>query len=98
MTSTDIHAPHARVYVAPGELIAPEPAPPSTRGAWGWARAHLFGSVSQVLLTLFGALLVLAVVPPVLRFAEGGIVISHRLHTDSQAGDCLIQVAEPIDG
>ena len=33
-----------------------------------------------------------------LRFAEGGIVISHRLHTDSQAGDCLIQVAEPISG
>jgi predicted deacylase len=32
------------------------------------------------------------------RFAEGGIVISHRLHCDSQAGDCLIQVAEPIDG
>ena len=33
-----------------------------------------------------------------LRFAEGGIVISHRLHCDSQAGDCLIQVAEPIAG
>lgn len=33
-----------------------------------------------------------------LRFAEGGIVISHRLHCDSQAGDCLIQVAEPISG
>ncbi|HEV7245464.1 MAG TPA: succinylglutamate desuccinylase/aspartoacylase family protein [Shinella sp.] len=33
-----------------------------------------------------------------LRFAEGGIVISHRLHCDSQAGDCLIQVAEPITG
>ncbi|WFS26201.1 succinylglutamate desuccinylase/aspartoacylase family protein [Rhizobium rhododendri] len=32
-----------------------------------------------------------------LYFAEGGIVISHRLHCDSQAGDCLIQVAEPID-
>ncbi|MBY4611679.1 succinylglutamate desuccinylase/aspartoacylase family protein [Rhizobium sp. 9T] len=31
-----------------------------------------------------------------LRFAEDGIVISHRLHCDSQAGDCLIQVAEPI--
>ncbi|MFT3974052.1 MAG: succinylglutamate desuccinylase/aspartoacylase family protein [Amaricoccus sp.] len=31
-----------------------------------------------------------------LRFAEGGIVISHRLHCDSQAGDCLIQVADPI--
>ena len=33
-----------------------------------------------------------------LHFAESGIVISHRLNTDSQAGDCLIQVAEPIDG
>ncbi|MDX3978841.1 succinylglutamate desuccinylase/aspartoacylase family protein [Shinella sp.] len=33
-----------------------------------------------------------------LHFAEGGIVISHRLHCDSQAGDCLIQVAEPITG
>ncbi|MCW6510936.1 succinylglutamate desuccinylase/aspartoacylase domain-containing protein [Lichenifustis flavocetrariae] len=31
-----------------------------------------------------------------LLFAEGGIVISHRLHTMSEAGDCLIQVAEPI--
>ena len=32
-----------------------------------------------------------------LLFAESGIVISHRLHCDSQAGDCLIQVAEPIE-
>lgn len=32
-----------------------------------------------------------------LHFAEGGVVISHRLHTMSDAGDCLIQVAEPID-
>ncbi len=31
-----------------------------------------------------------------LRFAEGGIVISRRLHTHSEAGDCLMQVAEPI--
>ena len=34
----------------------------------------------------------------VLPFAEAGVVISRRLHCDSQAGDCLIQVAEPIDG
>ena len=33
-----------------------------------------------------------------LRFAESGIVISHRLHTMSEAGDCLIQVAQPIEG
>lgn len=32
-----------------------------------------------------------------LVFAESGVVISCRLHADSQAGDCLIQVAEPIE-
>ena len=31
-----------------------------------------------------------------LLFAEGGIVISRRLHTYCEAGDCLIQVAEPV--
>ncbi|TCT02657.1 amino acid ABC transporter permease [Aquabacter spiritensis] len=55
-------------YVAPTDLLKPEPAPVSDRGAYGWARAHLFGSVGQVLLTLFGILVVLAVVPPMVRF------------------------------
>ncbi|GGF50321.1 deacylase [Aliidongia dinghuensis] len=32
-----------------------------------------------------------------LTFAHSGIVISRRLHSDSEAGDCLIQVARPID-
>jgi predicted deacylase len=32
-----------------------------------------------------------------LRFQQSGIVIAHRLPTDSEAGDCLIQVARPID-
>lgn len=31
-----------------------------------------------------------------LRFQEGGVVISHRLHTMCEAGDCLIQVAQPV--
>lgn len=31
-----------------------------------------------------------------LRFAESGIVISRRLHTHCEAGDCLVQVAEPV--
>ncbi len=31
-----------------------------------------------------------------LRFEESGIVISRRLHTDCQAGDCLVQVAGPV--
>jgi hypothetical protein len=32
-----------------------------------------------------------------LRFAEAGVVLSHRLHTMCEAGDCLIQVAQPVE-
>jgi len=32
-----------------------------------------------------------------LTFAEAGIVLSRRLYTMCEAGDCLIQVAEPIE-
>ncbi len=32
--------------------------------------------------------------PEVLRFGEGGIVLSRRLHTHSQAGDCLLNIAQ----
>ncbi len=55
-------------YVAPLELRPQEPAPASARGIFGWARAHLFGSVGQVLLTLFGIWVVYAVVPPMVKF------------------------------
>lgn len=34
--------------------------------------------------------------PETLSFAEPGVVLSRRLHTMSEAGDCLVQVAEPI--
>ncbi|MET3524354.1 succinylglutamate desuccinylase/aspartoacylase family protein [Mesorhizobium abyssinicae] len=33
-----------------------------------------------------------------LHFAESGIVLSRRLHTMCEAGDCLMQVAEPVEG
>jgi uncharacterized protein len=32
----------------------------------------------------------------VLHFPADGIVISQRLHTDSQSGDCLVQVGRPL--
>jgi len=32
-----------------------------------------------------------------LHFAESGIVLSRRLHTMCEAGDCLMQVAEPVE-
>lgn len=37
----------------------------------------------------------LALAEEPLHFAEGGIIISRRLHTMCEAGDCLMQVAEP---
>lgn len=46
----------------------PEPPPVSDRGPLRWARAHLFGSVPQVLLTLFGLWLLYAVIPPLAQF------------------------------
>ncbi len=35
--------------------------------------------------------------PEVLRFRASGIVLSRRLHTHSQAGDCLMNIAEFVD-
>ncbi|TIX38043.1 MAG: deacylase, partial [Mesorhizobium sp.] len=32
-----------------------------------------------------------------LHFVENGIVLSRRLHTMCEAGDCLMQVAEPVE-
>ncbi|MEW6254509.1 MAG: amino acid ABC transporter permease [Pseudomonadota bacterium] len=60
--------PSTFAYVAPPELKPQEPAPTSTRGVIGWARAHLFGSVGQVLLTVFGIWLFWVVVPPMVKF------------------------------
>jgi general L-amino acid transport system permease protein len=37
------------------ELIQPAPPPASLVGPWGWARANLFSSPLQIILTLFGA-------------------------------------------
>ena len=35
--------------------------------------------------------------PEVLRFRAGGIVLSRRLHTHSQSGDCLMNLAQFVD-
>lgn len=79
-------------YVAPKELRPQEPAPASTRGAFGWARAHLFGSIGQVLLTVFGILVVLAVVPPMVKF-----FITDAVWTGSGREACLPEnVGRPV--
>eukprot|EP01031_Cornospumella_fuschlensis_P051467 gene51467-62935_t len=55
-------------YVAPADLLPQQTPPLSTSGPYAWARAHLFGSIGQVLLTLLGIWLVYMVVPPMVRF------------------------------
>ncbi|MFG1478209.1 amino acid ABC transporter permease [Xanthobacter sp. V4C-4] len=60
-------SPSAAAFVSP-VFREPEPPPVSNRGPIRWARAHLFGSVPQVLLTVFGLWLLYAVIPPLARF------------------------------
>ncbi len=73
-------------FVSAG-LIAPETPPVSTRGPWGWARAHLIGSPLQVVLTLFGAWVIYVVVPPVLNF-----FIFDAVFTGTGRNACLPEV------
>lgn len=49
------------------DLMTPLP-PPAARGALGWLRRHLFGSILNSVLTLCGLLLLLVLVPPIIRF------------------------------
>ncbi|MBN8917787.1 MAG: amino acid ABC transporter permease [Rhizobiales bacterium] len=69
---TDISAPRPSITPATPFVSTafhqPQPAPVSTRGPILWARQHLFGSVPQVLLTLFGIWLVYVTVPPLIKF------------------------------
>ncbi len=73
-------------FVAAG-MIAPEAPPVSTRGIWGWARAHLLGSPTQVILTLFGCWVFYVVVPPLLNF-----FIFDAVFTGTGRNACLPEV------
>ena len=54
-------------FVAPLVLGAEAP-PISERGTFAFLRGHLFGSLPQILLTLFGAWLLYVTVPPLVQF------------------------------
>ena len=68
---TDISAPRPSITPATPFVSTafhePQPAPVATRGPILWARQHLFGSVPQVLLTLFGIWLLYVTVPPLIN-------------------------------
>ncbi|MGU3493839.1 amino acid ABC transporter permease [Xanthobacteraceae bacterium A53D] len=73
-------------FVSSG-LLPQQPPPVSTTGPVAWARAHLFGSVGQVLLTLFGLWVAYVVIPPLLRF-----FIFDAVFTGSNRDACLPEV------
>ncbi|MFG1361090.1 amino acid ABC transporter permease [Xanthobacter pseudotagetidis] len=50
------------------QVLGSEPPPISERGTFAYLRGHLFGSLPQVLLTLFGAWLVYVTIPPLVQF------------------------------
>ena len=59
--------------------IPARPAPRRRRGAWGWARANLFGSWQSTLATLLFAALCLRYLPPVFEWAFTRAVLSPDL-------------------
>ncbi len=67
-----------------GDLIQPSPPPMGERGFLAFAREHLVGSPSQVVLTLFGILVVYLVIPPLVQF-----FIIDAVWTGNGRGACL---------
>ena len=67
MAETPLPAAPAVAYVA-AAFRDPLPPPARVSGPIRWVRDHLFGSLAQVLLTLFGIWLVYATIPPLVKF------------------------------
>ncbi|TIR01125.1 succinylglutamate desuccinylase/aspartoacylase family protein [Mesorhizobium sp.] len=71
----------------------------STRRGWFEPAVRLGDSVSAGQLAgWYHDLERLELAEEAIRFSESGIVLSRRLHTMCEAGDCLMQVAEPVEG
>ncbi|TKB31110.1 MAG: deacylase, partial [Mesorhizobium sp.] len=71
----------------------------STRRGWFEPAVRLGDSVSAGQLAgWYHDLERLELAEEAMRFSESGIVLSRRLHTMCEAGDCLMQVAEPVEG
>ena len=60
------------------------PAPAATTGAIGWIRGNLLSSPTNVALTVFSALLILWIVPPVIEF-----MFVHAVWSGSDREACL---------
>ena len=69
------------------------PAPGATTGAIGWIRQHLFSSPANIALTLFSALLIYWIVPPIIDF-----LFLHAVWSGSDREACLPTAERPEVG
>src|SRR6188508_2410306 len=69
------------------------PAPAATTGAIGWMRANLLSSPANIALTLFSALLIFWIVPPIIEF-----MFVHAVWNGTDREACLPTDARPEVG
>jgi general L-amino acid transport system permease protein len=81
---------HGYVRSVPVEAM---PAPAATTGAIGWIRANLLSSPANVALTLFSALLIYWIVPPLIDF-----LFLHAVWSGNDREACLATAERPEVG
>ena len=81
---------YSYVRAAPVEAM---PAPGATTGAVGWIRANLFSSPANIALTLFSALLIYWIIPPMIDF-----LFLHAVWSGSDREACLPTAERPEVG
>jgi general L-amino acid transport system permease protein len=91
-TSTDAKLMEGPPFVR-NEPLLPLPPPLAEAGAIGWARKNLFSGPLNIALTIFCALLIVWIVPPLVKF----LVIDAVWNGASRA-DCVAKAGEPEVG
>ena len=78
---------HGYVRAAPVEAM---PAPGATTGVVGWMRANLLSGPANIVLTIFSALLIFWLVPPIIEF-----MFTHAVWSGADREACLPSAADP---
>jgi general L-amino acid transport system permease protein len=81
---------HGYVRAAPVEALPP---PAATSGVIGWARASLFSSPANIILTILTAALIVWIVPPVIEF-----LFTHAVWSGADREACIPSAALPEPG
>src|SRR5258706_8281293 len=73
-------------------LVPPAPPPVATVGVLGWVRRHLFGSLSNILMTFIGLYLLWLILPGLIRF-----LLLDAVWDGASREDCLAEtVGHPV--